>query len=124
MPTRQAHIDQAEHNHAFWSQIELDTTQFLDWVVVGMFYEAVHWIEAYLAQYNTRSSHHHERGVSLASFPDLANSPDLGADYGVLRTESEAARYWGQKYTSEQIQNDLIPLANNVRQTIQPLLGI
>ena len=124
MPTRQAHIDQAEHNYAFWSQIELDTTQFLDWVVVGMFYEAAHWIEAYLAQHNRHSSNHHERGVSLASFPDLVNSPGLGTDYGVLRTESEAARYWGQKYTSEQIQSDLIPLADNVRRAIQPLLGI
>ena len=124
MPTRQAHIDQAEHNHAFWSQFELDTTQFLDWVIVGMFYEAAHWIEAYLAQNNRHSSNHHERGVSLSSFPDLASAPGLGADYGVLRTESEAARYWGQKYTSEQIQNDLIPLSDNVRQTIQTLLVI
>ena len=124
MPTRQAHIDQAEHNHAFWSQFELDTTQFLDWVIVGMFYEAAHWIEAYLAQNNEHSSNHHERGASLASFSDLATAPSLGVDYGVLRTESEAARYWGQKYTSEQIQNDLIPLADNVRQTIQTLLGI
>lgn len=124
MPTRQEHIDQAEHNRSFWSQFELDTTQFLDWVVVGMFYEAAHWIEAYLAQSNTHSSNHYERGVSLASFPNLVKTPDLAADYGVLRTESEAARYWGQKFTAEQIQNDLIPLADNVRQTIQPLLGI
>ena len=122
MPTRQAHIDQAEHNFAFWSQFELDTTQFLDWVVVGMFYEAAHWVEAYLAQHNIHSSNHHERGRSLASFPDLANKPDLEADYGVLRTESEAARYWGQQYTSEQIKNDLLPLADNVRTTIQALL--
>lgn len=124
MPTLQAHIVQAVHNHAFWSRFELDTTQFLDWVIVGMFYDAAHWIEAYLAQNNKHSSNRHERGVSLASFPDLASAPGLGADYGVLRTESEAARCWGQKYTSGQIQNDLIPLADNIRQTIQTLLDI
>lgn len=122
MPTRQAHIDQAEHNHAFWSQTELDTTQFLDWVVVGMFYEAVHWIEAYLAQNNIHSGHHHDRSVSITSIPDLNNAPRLGADYDVLRTESEAARYRGQKFTPGQIKNDLIPLVDNIRSAIQPLL--
>ena len=88
MPTRQAHIDQAEHNHSFWSQFELETTQYLTWVIIGMFYEAAHWIEAYLAQNNRHASSHHQIGVSIASFPDWAGASGLGAAFVMFRTES------------------------------------
>lgn len=94
MPTEQAHIDQAEHNHRFWDSLDAATTEFRDWIVVGMFYESVHWIEAYLARISHHSRSHHGREVKAANTPVLAADAYLISNYGVLRTESENARYW------------------------------
>ena len=122
MPTRQAHINQAEHNHGFWRQFDLTNTPYTDWIVVGMFYEAVHWIEAYLAVKSIHSGGHYQRQVSIAAEPSLANEPHLAGDYGVLRTESEAARYRAQRYTAGEIQNDLVPICDRLRETMISLL--
>ena len=67
-------------------------TLHLDWVVVGMFYEAVHWIETYLATQCIHSKSHSERGSRTASIERLRDEPALTGDYGVLRVESENAR--------------------------------
>ena len=56
MPVTSEHMGQAEHNNRFWGSLDMQQTHFLDWVVVGMFYEAVHWIEAYLAIQEHHSS--------------------------------------------------------------------
>lgn len=122
MPTRQAHINQAEHNHEFWRQFDLTNTPYTDWIVVGMFYEAVHWIEAYLAVQSKHSGGHNQRQVSMAADSSLADEPHLVSDYGVLRTESEAARYRAQHYTALEIQNDLVPISDRLRETMKSLI--
>ena len=52
MANKDEHLSQALHNRDFWSSFDLDTAAFNDWVVTGIFYEGVHWVEAYLATYN------------------------------------------------------------------------
>ena len=49
--------------------------------------------------------------------------PELIFDYGVLRTESENARYVGRKYTEEEITADLIPALDRIRQIMLGLLA-
>lgn len=122
MPAEQTHIDQAEHNHEFWNSLVVATTPFRDWIVVGMFYESVHWIEAYLARLNHHSRSHHERETKVSQTPPLAGDANLVGDYGVLRTESENARYWNYHHTAEQVNNDLRPVIQRLRTTLQALL--
>lgn len=122
MPIRHAHEDQATRNHSFWTGIDIQTTPHLDWVVTGMFYEAVHWIESYLATQSCHSRNHGDRSSNIALHPALHNDPSLAVDYGTLRTESENARYWCYRHTPQQVTADLVPVISRVRNSIQVAL--
>ena len=90
----------------------------------GLFYSAVHWIEAYLATINRHSSSHSNRSTIMNGLPRLRRDhPELIDDYEVLRTESENARYVGRKYTAEEITADLIPALDRIRWTMLGLLA-
>ena len=122
MPNKELHIDQAERNHAFWNSLHNAPTPYLDWVVNGMFYEAVHWIEAYLATNELHSSTHFQRSQTMTRVPKLDSDPHLKIDYGVLRTDSENARYLCRKYSATEIANDLVPIIKRIERTMRSLL--
>ena len=123
MPNRTTHETQALHNDRFWQSLDVGTTPYTDWIVNGIFYSAVHWIEAYLATINRHSSSHANRSTIMNGLSRLRRDPDLIPDYVVLRTESENARYVGRKYTAEEITADLIPALNRIRQTMLGLIA-
>ena len=123
MPLREPHEEQANHNNQFWNSLLKRKHSFPDWAVAGMFYEAVHWIEAYLATQSLHSSGHGQRSQTMSQIPALQQDPHLVGDYGVLRTESENARYWCYRHTPQQIVSGLIPLISRLKQTIQALLN-
>lgn len=123
MPTRTAHEQQAQSNNSFWMTFDIQQTPHLDWVVTGMFYEVVHWIEAFLATRNLHSSSHGQRSQTMAGIQELATDPNIITDYGILRTESENARYWCYSFTPTQVTSDLVPLASRIQQTLQTLLN-
>lgn len=120
MPPRDSHIDQAEHNHEFWNS--LNRTNYPDWVIIGMFYEAVHWIEAQLAVLGYHSRSHNQRATNLVD-PSFSGVPNLIRDYGILRVESENVRYFAHKSTVSQVTS-LRPIAERIRLGMQTLLGI
>ena len=60
MPLCSDHIEQAEHNKSFAEQlIETKPMLYKDWAVIGAFYSAVHFIEAYRANKNGDHSDGH-----------------------------------------------------------------
>lgn len=119
MPSRENHVSQAQHNRQFWESHDLDATPFRDWVVSGVFYEAVHWVEAYLA---TRGEHpitHGRRNHAMQRYTDLA--PVL-VDYDILKTESENARYNCYSHNADDVRNDIAPILSKIEAHIQSLL--
>ena len=123
MPAKDDHIGQAEHNRHFWNSLDFATSSYIDWAVVGMFYEAVHWIEAYLATIGLHSRSHMQRASKISTVEVLRNDPNLVSDYGLLRTESENARYWNYKHTPDQISADLVPALTRLRNTLRTYLN-
>ena len=120
MPKKDEHTDQAEHNRAFWESYELDSTPYLDWVVIGIFYESVHWIEAYLDTKGEHSGGHPVRLQSIRRY--RADIGTIRSDYEVLKTESENARYQCHKHSSNEISEDMIPVLDNIKSTINSVL--
>lgn len=121
MPKKETHVDQANHNKDFWISVVGSSNLYFDWVVIGMFYEAVHWIEAFLATKNMHSSSHRQRFQTMARLPETRGDLALIADYDFLRIDSENARYWGHKPTVSEIEN-LKPLIKRIRTTLTALL--
>lgn len=49
MGNKPGHINKAQHNNNFLNTFIMERTKYLDWAVVGIFYTALHYVDAYLA---------------------------------------------------------------------------
>jgi hypothetical protein len=119
MPRKNDHVAQAHHNHAYWSAQDLVATSYRDWIVTGIFYEAVHWVEAFLATKAEHPTSHGQRDACMVRYSDL--DPIVG-DYGVLKSESQNARYNCYAHTADEVRDDLIPLIGRIGAHIQSLV--
>jgi hypothetical protein len=120
MPTKDQHITQANHNRTFWWNLDLDSTQFVDWAVTGIFYEGVHWVEAFLATRSHHSDNHKRRLYAMQH--NAAYLRAIMTDLEVLKHESENARYMCYKHTASDVRRDLIPIADKIKNHIQGIL--
>ena len=121
MPSKEEHINQAEHNRKFWNSYDLDSTPFLDWVVTGIFYEGIHWVEAFLATLGHNSATHQQQ-LRAVSQPSAAPVAPISADLVALKYESENARYGCYKHSADDVRNDLIPTINKIRDHVHSIL--
>lgn len=112
MPKKDEHIDWAIHDRDFWTSIDLDNSPYIDWALTGMFYESLHWVEAFLASKNCHSGKHSERSQNMR--PELKL---MQTDYDTLKQDSETARYDCYKHTAEEARQ-LIPLVDHISQLI------
>lgn len=119
MPKKEEHLDWATHDRNFWTSIDLDNTPFTDWAVTGMFYESLHWVEAFLDTKGYHSGKHGHRNRNM-----LLYASDLGAikaDYEELKQDSETGRYDCSKHTANEVRQ-LIHLVDNIKSHISTLL--
>lgn len=93
MPSEQAHLTQARHNEAFVQSLDMQTTVYLDWAVTGLFYAALHYIEAFLATQGQHSPSHRSRDTVFRSFSQLR---PIYSQYRTLKDVSMQARYQAQ----------------------------
>ena len=104
MRTKQ-HLDKAQHNEDFFNHFDLDTTPYLDWIITGIFYSALHYIRAVASKHNFEN---------IASYGDLDNlfnrlsilkrSPPIYQDYRQLKDDSREARYEVIKLNKNDVQ--------------------
>ena len=120
MPRKDEHIDWAGHDRNFWSSIDLDNTPFTDWAVTGMFYESLHWVEAFLDTKGYHSGGHPQREKNMLLFESELRA--IHTDYGKLKQDSETCRYeCSQIHTAQEVRQ-FIPLVDNIKSHISQLL--
>jgi len=119
MPQKDEHLNWAIHDRDFWTSIDLDTNPYTDWAPTGMFYEALHWVEAFLASKEYHSGNHPERARNMRHFK--SDFKPIQTDYDTLKQDSETARYRCYKHTANQIRQ-LIPLVDSIKSHISQLL--
>ncbi len=119
MPQKDEHINWATHNRDFWTSIDLENTPFRDWAVTGIFYEAMHWVEAFLASKGYHSGNHPERTRNMRLYK--SDFKPIQTDYDTLKQDSETARYDCYKHTAKEARQ-LIPLVDNIKGHIYQLL--
>ena len=94
MATKDEHLSKAEHNEKFFTQFDISTTQFLDWVVTGIFYSAIHYIRAVAAKHGfTNISTYGEMDNLFGRLSVFRKNQDIYVDYRQLKDDSRAARY-------------------------------
>jgi hypothetical protein len=63
----QAHKSQASHNYDFVQSLSPTKSLFPDWVIVGLFYMALHFVNAHAAKVGWRWKKYHPRDPSKVS---------------------------------------------------------
>jgi len=104
--TKQQHLKKAQNNERFFNHFDLDKTPFLDWVVTGIFYSALHYIRA------IASMHNFENIASYGEIDNLFNrlsilklNPTIYDDYRQLKDDSRDARYEMVEFTKAEVQD-------------------
>jgi hypothetical protein len=113
MPTQKDHIYKARHNEQFFSSFDLDTTSFLDWVVNGIFYSALQYLDSYLANNGEHPDKHSDRMRLIWAKPDLGRS--FFHLYRPLQDDSEDGRYRMRIFVPNEIRRDILPLLNKIK---------
>lgn len=89
MPLHDDHLRQAEHNLQFSET--LSGADYPDWVATGLFYAALHYIDAFLATRGQHPGSHDIRDGFVARVQELR---PLYNDYRFLKNSSRTARYY------------------------------
>ena len=76
----------------------------LDWALMALFYSALHYIEAFLAQSNIHCSNHTFRERQILNL-----MPDLYEPYNDLKNDSMEARYQMRIFSADEIRNNMVP---------------
>jgi hypothetical protein len=115
MPTQQQHLSQAKHNENFVKSFDLDSTSYLDWVVTGIYYAALHYIESYLAllKKHPRSNEYRER-----MFQEIKDLTSIYPDFRTLKDYSQGARYDLQKFSKVEVEDIIRNELNDIRNHI------
>jgi uncharacterized protein (UPF0332 family) len=118
MPSKDDHLQKARHNEAFFDSFELRSTPYLDWVVTGIFYAALHYVDAFLATQGVHPGSHSRRDAEVKLF--------LGAgfylDDRALKDDSQDARYRAHRFSAEEVDNDIKPLFQKIKSEVLALL--
>ena len=94
MASKEEHLRQAEHNERFFNELDINTTPYLDWVVTGIFYSAIHYIRAIAAKYAfTNISSYGDMDAVFDRLSIFKRHRDIYADYRQLKDDSRAVRY-------------------------------
>lgn len=117
MPTELEHLAKAEHNEEFYLSFDLNTTPYLDWVVNGTFYSALHYIESYLATQGRNPENHGQRNAEIRDDPNLGRY--IFNRFSALKDDSEGGRYRMQVFTPGEIKQDIIPKIDQIKEHLK-----
>jgi len=118
MPDENAHSRQAVHNQEFVDFLDVYSTEYLDWVVTGAFYVAVHVVERFLARHDVHPGSHGVRCNAMSSFGSLR---PVFADYCDLHFRSEQSRYRCTAFDRNFVTTDVLGKLTNIKTQIQNL---
>ena len=118
MPDKSSHIEKARHNIRFYTSFDFQKTPFRDWVVSGIFYSALHVIDAYLVTKGDHSFSHITRDSWIKNRREL---DPVWFDYRDLKEFRMKASYKCYTFTAVEIEKEVIPLLDSIRKTIQIL---
>jgi hypothetical protein len=107
-PSKDEHLRKAEKNKAFARSILSTDSTSIGWVLVALFYSALHFVDAFGAKYNTPYSSHKQRNEDVQRNPQLERLRD---DYLDLYTLGWNARYTMQIYGEKEHREAMDSLA-------------
>ena len=78
--------------------LEEDRNEHWDWLVITAFYQALHWVDAFLLTKGYRPVDHKTRGRYIGRIKELE---EIEEDYWKLSRASQTARYKKKTYKDD-----------------------
>ena len=120
MPDQPAHLRQANHNRRMIAALDPATTPFLDWVVTGTFYAALHLVEAWSAGRGFHFLSHAERDDWIHKAKELRWN--VWPRYKELEFQSQRARYQCVSFDKDDVGQRLLVYLTDIEHEIRELL--
>lgn len=112
---RVKHFSKGDHNEKFFNSFDLDKTTFRDWVVVGIFYTAIHYYEAYFAKSNRHTRSHETQDNWISNDKKISSTYD---DYRELKQHRWKASYQAYNFKAEEIRDSILPKLQNIKSIV------
>jgi len=112
------HLTKAQHNEDFFNSFDADKTRFRDWIVVGIFYTAVHYYESYFANFNRHSRSHDICDDWILNDKAIDSTYE---DYRELKQYRWHASYRSKNFSSHEIKNNILPKLKSIKTGLQNL---
>jgi len=90
MPSKTRHRQQALHNYAVYEYLNASPQATTDWQITVLFYAALHYVDAYLANIDVHPRSHEDRDAYVSVLADLRH---VASSYLQLRDRTMDARY-------------------------------
>lgn len=119
MPNKAEHINQAQHNEAFYQTI--DRAAYSDWAVTVTFYAALHYVDAFLAT-QAGGIHPGSHGVRDPLVQRVAQLRPLWNHYHRLKNRSRNARYNATRFTNEEVKRVFDDDLGAIKRHLLPLI--
>jgi len=118
----QKHISKAAHNEDFWKLIHSEEKyeKYSDWVVTGIFYSAMHFIDAFFGKNSKHLKSHDMADKEISREKRLFN---VYSDYRALKDYRWKASYWSTPFSKLEIDTDIIPHFSKIKSLIITLLS-
>ncbi len=120
--TSEQFLNKAQKNSRFTQELQASDIHSPEWVVVGAFYSAVHYVNAYLAKTGPRfvPTNHKERNYYVNSVKELKQ---ISRSYHRLSDKAWAARYtmvsFNLRFSQRLLDEDLTPIEIHLRSLLQ-----
>lgn len=116
---QEKHISKALHNEGFWQHLNVEESKYLDWAVTGIFYSAMHYIDAAFAKEGKHLKSHEVADSEVAKHKDLVN---IYSEYRNLKQSRWKASYWSTRFSKSDINNDIVPQFEKIRSLVLNML--
>lgn len=120
MPSDQVHLFKLRITEDAHNALQPNSNKHPDWVVITAFYQALHWVDAFLAKTQRHPTNHVERNNEVKNDVDLKA---IKRNYRRLYRASRFARYYAKTYihTPNEVKSLKADL-NTIVNHIKPLL--
>jgi HEPN domain len=105
MATQEQHRSKALRNERLIQAHGLANGEFVEWAVTALFYAALHWLRALLAQQGIQIASYAEEDRAFEQLPLLTTSPQPRRWYRMLGDESRHSRYGMKAYMTSDFQD-------------------
>ena len=102
--------------------LQEDRNEHPDWIVITSFYQALHWVDAFLLTKECEPNNHGERGGYIKSTKELE---EIEENYRKLKNASQIARYDEGTYKDDSAGvEEMLEISCSIISHIKALMNI